>query len=322
MGEFPENQDVLDLISYKTTGILDILHDQCRTPGASDKNFAMSIYGKCATNKRFEADARQVGELLFGIHHYAGLVEYNVEGFVEKTRDDLPKSGSDLLLSSSNDLVKTIASILQPGLPLSGAKSKALMSPRAGGARQRPTVGIQFSSQLQILRSKIDETSPHYIRCVKPNNLLVPDEFDAALVADQLRCAGVIEAVRVSRLGYPQRFAHNQFVSRYRILGKTSKKKNSSKKHNTAKALVHSVGQQLKEGTDDVGIQCGKTKVFLRRKAYDLLERLRKERITSAAISIQKIARKFVCLKIYAKALRAALTVQCSVRTLLAKKVV
>jgi len=318
--EFPDNQDVLDLISFKGTGILNILHDQCRTPGASDENFARSIYSKCTTNERFEADARQVGELLFGIHHYAGLVEYNVEGFVEKTRDDLPKSGSDLLLSSSNNLVKTVAAILQPSLLSSGAKSRKLMSPRTGGSGQRPTLGIQFSSQLQTLRSKIDDTSPHYIRCMKPNHLLVPNNFDTALVADQLRCAGVIEAVRVSRLGYPQRFVHSQFCERYRILGKISNKKKNAKKYNTAKALVHSIGQQISEETDDLGIQCGKTKVFLRRKAYDLLERLRQEMIASAAIAIQKNGRKLVCQMLYAKALRATLTVQCFVRTLLAIK--
>ena len=40
--EFPENQDVLDLIAFKGTGILNILHDQCRTPGASDITFAQA----------------------------------------------------------------------------------------------------------------------------------------------------------------------------------------------------------------------------------------------------------------------------------------
>ncbi len=48
--------------------------------------------------------------------------------------------------------------------------------------------------------------------------MLVPDNFNPILIADQLRCNGVIEAIRVSRLGYPQRYAHNMFVSRYRAI--------------------------------------------------------------------------------------------------------
>jgi len=318
--EFPENQDVLDLIDFKGTGILNMLHDQCRTPGASDKTFALAMYDKCSSHERFEANSRQVAEQLFAVAHYAGLVEYDVEGFVEKNRDELPKSSSDLLLSSSNEFVKTLAQILQPS-PTS-TKGKKTTTPRSGAA-QRPTVGIQFSSQLHILRRKIDDTSPHYIRCLKPNNLLVPDHFDAALIADQLRCAGVIEAVRVSRLGYPQRFSHNQFISRYRILGRKLKKKSSSnKKYNPAKALVHSISQRLENKPEDVGIQVGKTKVFLRRQAYDLLETLRRDRAAEAAITIQKQARGYLCRRSYVKALHSVLTIQCFVRQVLAKRAV
>ena len=37
---FPDNQDVLDLIWKKGFGILNILDDQCRAPGTTDKTFA------------------------------------------------------------------------------------------------------------------------------------------------------------------------------------------------------------------------------------------------------------------------------------------
>ena len=320
--EFPENQDVLDLIDMKTTGLLNILHDQCRTPGASDKTFALLMYDKCQSHSRFEADSRQVAEQLFAVHHYAGLVEYDVDGFVEKNRDELPKEASDLLLSSSNAFIRTLAEILQPSTPTGRNK---VVSPRSG-ATQRPTVGVQFSSQLHSLRSKIDETSPHYIRCLKPNNLLAPDLFDAALIADQLRCAGVIEAVRVSRLGYPQRYSFNQFISRYRILGMTAlkRRKNSPKKFNPAKALIHAVKGSLHVGEThtDIGIQVGKSKVFLKREAYDRLEKLRRDKISSSAILIQKNARCYVYRKYYSNTCVAILSIQCFMRRLKATNVV
>ena len=313
--DFPDNQDVLDLIDQKGSGILNMLHDQCRTPGASDKTFALLMYDRCASHSRFVADSRQVAEQLFAVHHYAGLVEYDVEGFVEKNRDELPKEASDLLLSSNNKFVRMLADIIQPS---TSAGRNKITSPRSG-ASQRPTVGVQFSSQLQSLRNKIDETSPHYIRCLKPNNLLAPDVFDAALIADQLRCAGVIEAVRVSRLGYPQRYSHNQFISRYRILGMKAlkKKKNSPKKFYPAKALVHAVKGSLKvdENQDDIiDIQVGKSKVFLKREAYDILEKLRRDKITFSVVVIQKNARCYVYRKYYSKACIAVLTIQCFLR--------
>ena len=251
---------------------------------------------------------------------FSVLTRITNNSVIEKTRDELPKKCSDLLLSSSNVLVKKIAEILQPD----DSSTKGRRTPR-GRASSRPTLGVQFSSQLQNLRQKIDETSPHYIRCLKPNGLLVPDHFDAALIADQLACAGVIEAVRVSRLGYPQRFSHNQFITRYRILGRRLKKKKNAKNYNPTKALVHSIAQRLlKDGDpkDNVGIQVGKSKVFLRREAYDKLEVMRRERIFTAAISIQKAIRGYLCRLQFDKRMRSLITIQCFIRRVLATKMV
>ena len=81
------------------------------------------------------------------------------------------------------------------------------------------SVGAKFGEQLKNLRSRIDSTAPHYIRCLKPNDELLPDEFDPKQVVEQLRYSGVLEAVRVSRAGYPTRYPHGQFMARYYMLG-------------------------------------------------------------------------------------------------------
>ena len=81
------------------------------------------------------------------------------------------------------------------------------------------SVGAKFSQQLKDLRSRINATAPHYIRCLKPNDELLPDEFDPKQIVEQLRYSGVLEAVRVSRAGYPTRYPHWQFMSRYYMLG-------------------------------------------------------------------------------------------------------
>ena len=68
-----ENQDVLDLIWKKGYGILNILDDQCRAPGTTDKTFANDLYQKLTGKPRFEANFRQVGARQFGVFHYAGM---------------------------------------------------------------------------------------------------------------------------------------------------------------------------------------------------------------------------------------------------------
>ena len=52
-------------------------------------------------------------------------------------------------------------------------------------------------------------------RCIKPNFGLKPDTFDQTMILQQLRCCGVLEVVRIAKAGYPTRYLHDQFVSRY-----------------------------------------------------------------------------------------------------------
>lgn len=169
-----------------------------------------------------------------------GLVEYDTDGFVEKNKDELPREATELLLSSSSSFVKELASIIS----ITGA-SEAAKSARVG-PKKSVTVGSHFSKQLTELRAKIDLTSPHYVRCLKPNGLLVPDHFDPLMIVEQLRCAGVVEAVRVSRVGYPQRYNHSQFVARYRTLGIEEMKKSTRlRKGKPVEALVNAIATKM-----------------------------------------------------------------------------
>ena len=226
----------------------------------------------------------------------------------------------------------------------------------------------QFASQLRSLRSSIDAARPYYVRCLKPNDDLLPDLFLPGVVAHQLRCAGVLEAVRVSRAGYPQRFFREEFVGRYRGLAAgdlnrarkraaTRGRRSSGRAANGGGArwgyghsrddgvgggdddneeepcgvLVRAVTELIldrrrgAEGADDgagdagpdpadAGLQVGKTKVFLRRGAYDALERLRAERLRDSATSIQAAVRAFLWRDYHLVLLRSIVLIQSSAR--------
>ena len=77
----------------------------------------------------------------------------------------------------------------------------------------------QFRRQLANLEQVIGETERSYVRCLKPNDSLEPVVFDEGRVTEQLRCGGVKEAVRVGRMGYPERYLHTEFVERYGAVG-------------------------------------------------------------------------------------------------------
>lgn len=218
--EFPENQDVLDLIDKRGIGILHILDDQCRAPGPSDTSFGLQVYQVCANSSRFSATRAQKAHLQFAVHHYAGPVTYTAKGFTEKNRDELPTSTRTLFLSSESTFVQQLAHILEwaPNSNASASAFSVRSFQRSDSTVGRPTVAGQFQRQLKKLRSKIDQTSPHYIRCLKPNDCLLPDKFDVAVVAEQLRCGGILEAVRVARAGFTQHYPHSDFYRRYRVL--------------------------------------------------------------------------------------------------------
>ena len=48
-------------------------------------------------------------------------------------------------------------------------------------------------------------TTPHYIRCIKPNDEKLAFTFEPKRAIQQLRACGVLETIRISAAGYPSR---------------------------------------------------------------------------------------------------------------------
>lgn len=68
--------------------------------------------------------------------------------------------------------------------------------------------------QLFLLMQHLENTTPHFIRCIKPNDFQSPGNYNQGLVLQQLRCCGVLEIVRISRAGFPTRMSHQKFTRR------------------------------------------------------------------------------------------------------------
>ena len=319
---FPENQDVLDLLDDRKDGIMPILDDMCRAPGATDKVFVSELVKRCERKKRFKASSKPNAPF-FSIDHYAGTVEYNTDYFVEKNRDGLPREASILLLGSSKPFVHKLAEIIQDGNEGPSVESSCSGGPKKGGAR--PTVGGQFLQQVKTLRKKIDSTSPHYVRCIKPNALLAPGHFDSTMVANQLRCGGVMQAVSVTKDGFTLHYAHDDFLSRYsglvRLEGHCSRNGNGAanptKKEieNNCRVMVDVLLTKIAtfekddslqptasgspkrdpDNTEDALIQIGKSKVLLKHHAFESLESMLGALQNEKATILNAIFRRHLC---------------------------
>lgn len=122
-------------------------------------------------------------------------------------------------------------------------------------------------------------TTPHYIRCVKPNSLKAPNNFDGTMVLQQLRYAGVFEAIHIRKTGYPFRRTHQEFFKRYRLLNRKAQGKDYKA---LATALIGTFPADLKKE-----LNVGVTKVLYKAGPHRKLELFRSVEIEKSVIKLQ-----------------------------------
>ncbi|KAH1048184.1 hypothetical protein J1N35_038968 [Gossypium stocksii] len=293
--EFVDNQDVLDLIEKKPGGIIALLDEACMFPKSTHETFAQKLYQTFKNNKRFIKP--KLSRTDFTISHYAGEVTYQANQFLDKNKDYVVAEHQALLTASECSFVRS----LFPPLPEESSKSSKFSS-----------IGSRFKLQLQSLMETLSATEPHYIRCVKPNNVLKPAIFENFNVIQQLRCGGVLEAIRISCAGYPTRRTFYDFLNRFGLLAPDVLEGNYDDK----------VACQLildKKGLK--GYQVGKTKIFLRAGQMAELDARRAEVLGNAARTIQRQIRTYIARKEFISLRGAAISLQSYLRGNMARKI-
>nr|ABJ53200.1 myosin VIII-1 [Nicotiana benthamiana] len=208
---FDDNQDCLNLFEKKPLGLLSLLDEESTFPNGTDMSFADKLKQHLNSNLCFRGERGKA----FTVCHYAGEVTYDTTGFLEKNRDLLQSNSIQLLSSCKYHLPQTFASYMlaQSEKPVIGPLYKS-----GGADSQKLSVSTKFKGQLFQLMQRLETTTPHFIRCIKPNNFQSPGKYEQGLVLQQLRCCGVLEVVRISRAGFPTRMSHQKFARRYGFL--------------------------------------------------------------------------------------------------------
>ncbi|XP_019435284.1 PREDICTED: myosin-2-like [Lupinus angustifolius] len=293
--DFEDNQECLDLFEKKPLGLLSLLDQESSLPKASDLTFANKLQQHLDANPCFKEQRGRA----FSVRHYTGEVLYDTNGFLEKNRDTLPSDSLQLLSSCNCELLQFFSKMF------SKSESQSNFLHTVALNSQKQGVGTKFKGQLFKLIHQLESTKPHFIRCIRPNNKQLPGIYDEDLVLQQLRCCGVLEAARISRVGYPTRMTHQEFSRRYGFL--------LSEANVSQDPLSISVSVLQQFHIPFEMYQVGYTKLYLRAQQIGVLEDKRKQ-VLQGILGIQKCYRGYQARSFFCEFTNGVTTLQSFVR--------
>ncbi|KAG8593994.1 hypothetical protein GDO81_001028 [Engystomops pustulosus] len=256
--QYFNNKVVCDLIENKVNppGIMSVLDDVCATmhatSGGADQTLLQKLQAAVGTHEHFNN-----WNSGFVIHHYAGKVSYDVEGFCERNRDVLFIDLIELMQSSEFQFIQS----LFPEKMDSDKKSRPT------------TAGSKIKKQANDLVSTLMKCTPHYIRCIKPNETKKPKDWEETRVKHQVEYLGLKENIRVRRAGFAYRRVFNKFLKRYAILTPETWPKWRGDERQGVQHLLRSVNMDADQ------YQMGKTKVFVKNPESDFSAEVQRKRM-------------------------------------------
>nr|XP_044986910.1 myosin-4 isoform X2 [Jaculus jaculus] len=271
----------------KPMGIFSILEEECMFPKATDTSFKNKLYeqhlGK-SNNFQKPKPAKGKAEAHFSLVHYAGTVDYNIIGWLDKNKDPLNETVVGLYQKSG---LKTLAFLFAGGQAAEGGGGGKKGGKKKGSSFQ--TVSALFRENLNKLMTNLRSTHPHFVRCLIPNETKTPGAMEHELVLHQLRCNGVLEGIRICRKGFPSRILYADFKQRYKVLNASAIPEGQfidSKK--ASEKLLGSID------IDHTQYKFGHTKVFFKAGLLGTLEEMRDDKLAQLITRTQAICRGYL----------------------------
>lgn len=321
--EYSDNQEICTMIEGKL-GIIALMNDHLRQPKGTEealvnkikRSFAPPRSSPTSAPAKVKIEFPKRHRTKFTIHHYANPVTYEAVGFMEKHKDMLLPDLLELMKSSHTSLIQDLFEEPELAQDVESENDFGTARRNKKSALAQRTLGTQFKNSLSSLLANIEQTTVHYIRCIKPNAEKSSSIFDERLVVEQLRSAGVIEAIRISRAGYPSHLDPADILEKYRPLLPPSMAPSTTGDNMTDKHLRRSVRNFLTAlgRTAPAEYQLGKTTVYFKSGVVEELESVKTEFYHQQAKLIQTVARGYVQFRRYSTQIRGAIVIQSFIR--------
>jgi myosin protein heavy chain len=305
-------QPTIDLIeSRDPIGILSLLDEECIMPKATDLTFTEKLHHLWNApqhsenlsspahpgSSKYSTNPMRLGQA-FILQHYAGKVEYATKGWLEKNKDPLNDNLTRVLSASAERYVAQLFLEFADSGEGAGLLKKRV---KKGAFR---TVGQRHKEQLSSLMTQLQATQPHFVRCIVPNTLKKPGRVDVPLVLDQLRCNGVLEGIRIARLGYPNRLPFAEFRQHYEVLTPGIIPKGYMDGRKATTRMVDALE------LDPLTFKIGTSKIFFKAGVLADLEERRDALLFDVFSRLQAVARMFTARRQMKKILNRAIAVR------------
>merc|ERR1719228_1149893 len=252
----------------KPMGIWAILEEESLFPKATDKSFEEKLKASLGKLPVFlKPQSKTDKNAHFAISHYAGIVSYNVTGWLEKNKDPVNETVVELFKSTSKCQLLVHLWRDHPGQPTTAPKDEGKKKKKGGGGK--PVSSVYLVS-LGELMATLYSCEPHFVRCLVPNNHKKPGDVEPPLIMHQLTCNGVLEGIRICMRGFPNRMMYPDYKMRYACLGQAEIASSSDNKTATY-ALMDKIEFPRER------YRLGHTLVFFRAGALAKLEEERDE---------------------------------------------
>ncbi|VDK40121.1 unnamed protein product [Taenia asiatica] len=287
---YVDNQDCIDLIETKDSGILALLDEESRLPNSNSEHFTDEVHRYHSNNpritvprkdKKFKNLRDSEGFLL---KHFAGSVCYTTAEFIAKNNDALHHSLEELLHSSSNDLLRKMHN---PKETKTWTLKK--LQSNVAGKINFISVGSKFKDQINDLITKLRSSGTNFIRCVKPNSNMADHEFEGGPCLLQLRFFGLTDVLMLMQQGFPSRTQFGDLYSAYKPILPQELRRLEPRMF--FKALFHAMGM------NDDDYKFGVSKVFFRAGKFAEFDEILRMNPDNLSKMVERARKWIVCYR-------------------------
>lgn len=280
--KFKDNQPIIDLLEKNPIGIYNLI-DESSSVSSTDESLLQTILNKHKENSYIKAP--KLNRDCFTIVHTAKDVDYNIQGFRNKNKDELSDTLINLINKSENKAISGIFSVIIAGQIFQEDENVNENKNNKNNASKKKSdkfLGAKFREQMQNLMQELNSSECHFVRCIKPNEVKKKQFFVPLLALSQIRYLGVLESIKIRKESYPVRRIYERFFEKYFELSEESMKNSYLIAMQKKLDLKEMSKKILAKNLPEVGtskILFGDTKVFMRTEVANILDKILNEKV-------------------------------------------